>query len=336
MRRHLIQVLPARKGVASRKAGLALLVCLLAMALTPALTLADGPPQPKPFPEVIALPNGFAPEGIAVGRGARFFTGSLVDGRIYAGDLRTGQGAVLVPPQAGRVAVGLSFDARSGYLFVAGGPNGAGYVYDTATGAGVAAYQFVASPTPNSTFVNDVVVTRQGAYFTESFRPVLYFVPLSRRGALPDASAVKEISLGGDFEFVPDPGAFNTNGIDATPNGKTLVIVNSALGTLYRVDPASGVASLIDLGGGSVPNGDGLLLDGKTLYVVQNFLNQIAVVKLKRDMSAGTVVDTLTDPDFRIPTTIAEFGDALYAVNARFDVPVTPDTEYQVVRVSKR
>jgi hypothetical protein len=38
---------------------------------------------------------------------------------------------------------------------------------------------------------------------------------------------------------------------------------------------------------------------------------------------------------FRIPTTIAEFGDALYAVNARFDVPPTPDTEYDVVRVSK-
>jgi sugar lactone lactonase YvrE len=254
----------------------------------------------------------------------------LADGSIYAGDLRTGQGAVLVPAQQGRVAVGLSFDARTGYLFVAGGPGGAGYVYDTASGESVADFQFAAAPT----FVNDVVVTRHGAYFTDSFRPVLYFVPLSRRGALPDTSEFIEIPLGGDFQFVP--GEFNTNGIVATPNGKSLVIVNSAQGALYRVDPASGVASRIDLGGGSVPNGDGMLLDGRTLYVVQNFLNQISVVRLKRNLSAGTVVDTLTDPDFRIPTTIAEFRDALYAVNARFDVTPTPDTEYEVVRVSIR
>jgi hypothetical protein len=298
------------------------------------LTAADGPPKgkAKPFPEVIALPNGFNPEGIAGGRGSRFFVGSLADQGVYAGDLRTGQGAVLVPGGTGRVHVGMSFDARTGYLFVAGGPGGAGYVYDTATGAGVAAYQFVALPA--STFVNDVAVTRRGAYFTDSFRPVLYFVPLSRRGALPDASDVEEIPLGGDFQFVPN--AFNTNGIVATPNGKSLVIVNSAQGKLYRVDPASGVASLIDLGGGSVPNGDGMLLDGKTLYVVQNFLNQIAVVRLKSDLSAGTVVDTLTDPDLDIPTTITEFRDALYAVNARFSTPPTADTEYQVVRVSIR
>src|SRR5574341_1743139 len=104
MRQRLIQLLPARTW-------LALLFCLLPLALTPALTIADGPPESQPFPEVIALPNGFAPEGIALGRGSRFFVGSLVDGRIFAGDLRTGQGAVLVPAQAGRIAVGMSFDA---------------------------------------------------------------------------------------------------------------------------------------------------------------------------------------------------------------------------------
>jgi sugar lactone lactonase YvrE len=101
------------------------------------------------------------------------------------------------------------------------------------------------------------------------------------------------------------------------------------------VDPTTGTATRIDLGTGSVPNGDGILLQGKTLYVVQNVLNQIAVVKLDPDFTSGTIVDTITSPSFRVPTTIAKFGDALYAVNARFDTPPTPDSEYEVVRVTR-
>ena len=57
------------------------------------------------FPEVINLPNGFQPEGISTGRGTSFYVGSLFDGAIYRGDLRTGKGAVLVPGVDGRVAI---------------------------------------------------------------------------------------------------------------------------------------------------------------------------------------------------------------------------------------
>jgi len=98
------------------------------------------------------------------------------------------------------------------------------------------------------------------------------------------------------------------------------------------VDPATGVATRIDLGTGAVPNGDGILLRGKTLYVVQNQLNRIAVIELDSDFSAGTIERTITSPLFRVPTTVAAFGNALYVVNARFGTPPTPDTEYEVVR----
>ena len=127
----------------------------------------------------------------------------------------------------------------------------------------------------------------------------------------------------------------HANGIAATPNGKTLIIVNSVDGVLYTVDPSTGAATQIDLGGDSVPNGDGILLQGKTLYVVQNVMNQIAAVDLSPDLTSGTITDTLTSPSFRVPTTIAKFGDALYAVNARFDTPPTPNTDYDVVRVTR-
>jgi sugar lactone lactonase YvrE len=282
----------------------------------------------KAFPDLIPLPNGFRPEGIVAGRGTEFFVGSLADGSVYRGDLRTGEGAVLVEGTEGRVAVGLSYDRRSDLLFVAGNGTGQAFVYDAENGEDAAVYDLTA---PGS-FVNDVVVTRSAAYFTDSFRSFLYRVPLGPGGRLPDQSAVEEIELGGDFTPVS---GFNTNGIDAPPDGDYLIIVNSSTGLLYRVDPETGVATEIGLGGDTVTSGDGILLDGRTLYVVQNQLNQIAVVELVPGATAGEVVDVITDDDFDVPTTVAEFGNALYAVNARFGTPPTPDTEYDVVRVSK-
>jgi hypothetical protein len=299
------------------------------------------------FPEVISLPVGFQPEGIAVGRGHEFFVGSLgrfaedgqtiLGGAIYRGDLRTGEGAVFVPPQAGQMAVGLHLDRRNKHLFVAGGIFGTARVYDATTGELLAGYQLTDA---SDTLVNDLVVTKQAVYLTDSFQPVLYRLPLAANGDLPEPAALGELPLGGDFAFDPTPGATNGNGIVATSNGKWLILVNFQLGTLYRVDPATGVASEIDLGGETLPNGDGLVLEGKTLYVVQNFLNQIAVVELTPELTAGTIVRHITDDDFRIPTTAAAFGSALYAVNARFDEapPLTPgarELDYEVVRVPK-
>jgi sugar lactone lactonase YvrE len=283
------------------------------------------------FPEVIPLPNGIAPEGIASGSGTEFFTGSLPTGAIYKGDLRTGEGEFINDPSefdTPRQALGMKHDQRSDVLWVSGGSTGQVFVYDADTGDGLAEIQLAAT---EETFINDVVITGDTAYLTDSFQPVIYRVPLNRRG-LPSGPA-ETIPLSGDFEFVP--GAFNGNGIAATPNGETLILMGSATGTLYTVDPASGVASAIDLGGASVPNGDGILLDGKTLFVVQNFLNQIGVVELAPDLSSGSVGDPIVSSHFMIPTTIAEHGNSLYAVNARFDVTPDPDVEYDVVRVTK-
>ena len=303
---------------------------MLFTLLVVALSLATiGSTTAAPFPDVIPLPNGFQPEGIASGNGTTFYVGSILTGAVYRGDLSTGEGDVLVPPQSERAAIGLKYDERTGLLFVAGGPTGFAYVYDGETGESVAAIQLTTLPS----FINDVVITNDAAYFTNSFQPILYKVPLANNGELPATPTVEAIPLGGDYQFTP--GAFNANGIAATPNGQTLIIVNSTEGALYTVDPNTGVATRIDLGTGGVPNGDGILLQGKTLYVVQNRLNQIAVVELSSNLNSGTIVETITSPNFRVPTTIARFGSSLYAVNARFGTPPTPDTEYEVVRVPR-
>jgi DNA-binding beta-propeller fold protein YncE len=156
-------------------------------------------------------------------------------------------------------------------------------------------------------------------------------VPLGSNGELPEKPTVEAISLSGDYQFTA--GQLNANGIAATQNGKALIIVNSVDGILYKVDPATGTAKRIDLGSGTLRDGDGILLKGNTLYVVQNSLNQIAVIELNTDFTSGTIVNTVTSPSFRVPTTIAGFGNALYAVNARFDTDSQPDTTYDVVRV---
>ena len=292
-----------------------------ALAATAASTAAD-----RPFPETIALPNGFAPEGIAVGRGDTFYVGSIPTGAIYSGNLRTGEGSVLVPAAPGRQAIGLDVDARN-RLFVAGGPTGKAYVYDAATGALLAEYDL----TSGATFVNDVVVTRHGAYLTDSFNQVLYRIPIAPDGTL--GATAETIPLTGDIAYTT---GFNANGIDATPDGRWLVLVQSNTGLLFRVDPATGVAREIDLGGETVTAGDGILLDGRTLFVVRNQQNRIAVLRLAPDLLSGRLVTHLTDPGFDVPTTIAEHGNRLYAVNARFGTPVTPDTEYRVTQLPKR
>ena len=105
-------------------------------------------------------------------------------------------------------------------------------------------------------------------------------------------------------------------------------------GKLFRVT-TSGVTTEIDLGGATVTNGDGILLQGRTLYVVRNQNNEIAVVQLGKDLATGTVGRTITDPDFDVPTTIDRLGSRLFAVNARFGTTPTPTTPYAVVQVRR-
>ncbi len=222
------------------------------------LLLLAVPSSAHPFPDVIALPTGFQPEGIAVGKGPTFYVGSIPTGAIFRGSLRAGTGEVLIPGQAGRSAIGLEVDERS-RVFVAGGFTGGAWVYDGKTGEELAAYQLATAGV--ATFVNDVVVTKTAAWFTDSFRAVLYRVPIGKT-KLGDPSTVEVLPLTGDFVLGD---GFNTNGIDGHPEtAKRLVIVQSNTGELFTVDPATGVTDAIELAGGDAAFGDGLLLSARS------------------------------------------------------------------------
>jgi sugar lactone lactonase YvrE len=279
------------------------------------------------FPTELALPDAFLPEGIAIGAQPYAYFGSRADGDIYRVNLVTGEGSTF-SEGPGTPSLGMKVDPR-GRLFVAGGSGGDARVIDTRTGVQLASYAFGNAPT----FVNDVVVTRDAAWFTDSQQALLYKVPLGRAGSLPDPTDVVQLPLGGEYDHVP--GMTNANGIAETPDGQALLIVQSATGLLFRVDPATGDATQVVLGGQALTNGDGLLLSGRTLFVVQNRLNQVAVVSLDREGTEGEIVGLLTDPRFDVPTTVAAFGNRLYLPNARFTTPPTPTTPYNAVSIPK-
>ena len=177
---------------------------------------------------------------------------------------------------------------------------------------------------PSGGFINDVVVTHDAAYFTNTTGGQLFAVPLVAGGALPPSGRFSPTAIG----------AANPNGIETAPDNKALLVVSG--GALFRFDPATGITTQTSLGGADVVNGDGLVRQGRTLYVVQNRSNRIAVVKLNADGTAGTVQERLGEGlPLDVPSTADLFGNAIYAVNARFGAPMTPDTPYEIVRVER-
>jgi sugar lactone lactonase YvrE len=279
------------------------------------------------FPTVIQLPDNWLPEGIAIGRGPVAYFGSRADGSIYRADLVTGLGRPLPTPGPGTPAVGLKVDDRN-RLFVAGGTAGDGRVVDAGSGLILVNYQFV---TAGDAFINDVVLTSSAAFFTDSRSSALFVVPLVPDGSLPPPDGFRRLDVSGP-DLVIVPGATNFNGIAQTPDQEALLVIQSNTGRLFRIDPRSGAATLVELGGESLPNGDGLLLDGSTLYVVQNRLNLVAVVEMSHDGSTGEVLGRVGSSLFDVPTTVAKFGDRLYLPNARFGA-VPPATTFTAVAI---
>jgi sugar lactone lactonase YvrE len=317
-----------------RTISLRVVATLLLLVLT--VVLVAGPIfAQEAFPATVPLPNGFQPEGIVTGFGSNFYVGSLANGAIYEGSYRTGMGGLLVEGAEGKVAVGLEFDRRDGTIFAAGGATGTATLYDAATGNEVAAFQLAE---PETSFINDVAVTRDAAYFTDSQNPRLFKLALERNGRPAEDATAEEIAYTGDWEQVE---GFDANGIEVTRNGRMLLVINSTSGTLYLVNPRDGAATAVDVGGADLTMGDGMLRDGNTLYIVRNRANEIAVLEMGPNFDSGELVNTITNEAFRVPTTIANFtsapfADALYAVNARFGTEPGPDVDYDVVRVEKQ
>ena len=305
-----------------RRRAFTALMSFLVVALVAALAM----PAAAAPAEVIVLPGASSAEGIANGGGTTFYAGDLFGGDIFRGDVQRGTAEPFIDAPAGRMALGMKVDISHDLLFVAGGFTGQGYVYNTVTGATVATYQFGA---PNTSLINDVALTKDGAWFTDSFQPKLYFVPIDEAGVPGSFSTLQVTGPGAEIS-----GQFNLNGIQATANGKVLIVAHSANGALYTVDPVTGESATI--AGVSVPNVDGIVLLGRQLWAVQNFNNQVSRVRLSPDLTSGAIEEVITSDLFEVPATAARFGNRLAVVNAKFDTGFPPTAgQYEVVVVDR-
>lgn len=316
-----------------------LLVAGLVAALTPfagSSHVVDARNSAR-FPTTIELPDGFFPEGITIDRRTAY-VGSLIDGSIQMQDLRTGRSTEFAgSPGPSRIAVGMDVD-RHQRLWVAGG----GPVLDPTVAAGFRVYDIrtgdlVSDVTlPAAGFLNDVIVTRDAAWFTDSFAPHLIRVPIASDGTIGEPEFA---SLGGDWQ---QAAGFNANGIAATGDERHLIVAQSTApdgpgAALYRV-PASRDATALDATriplDGELGGADGLVLVGRTLYVVAG-AEGVVEVRLARSLGAGRVVDTLTVPDSVTPTTADVFGSRLYVVDAKFPFLGDPTTSFQTTAIRR-
>lgn len=296
---------------------LAVTAAALAAAAVPALPAAASH-APRPTVASYTLPGqAVFPEGVAVD-GERFYVSSTSTGAIFRGSLDRPRASVYLAGGANGRTTAIGLEAVRKRLIVAGGATGRVFVYSTATGKFVRDY--TTGPAPGRpTFVNDATAAPNGdIYVTDSMRPTLHRIPadsIRHRSTNTDALSVFLDLTGSAFQLQPGN---NANGIEATPDGRYLLVVQSNTGKLFRIGIADRSVTEVSLGTETLRNGDGLELQGQRLYVARNRDGIVVRVDMSRDYASGRVVRALSGP-FRFPTTIAGHDRRLLVVNSQFD-----------------
>ena len=325
-------------GVCAGAASLALSGCMTGAEAESAAATSTAPTQEPTLSiesdggaplQVLQLPQGFEPEGIAADEQTAY-VGSLKNGRIVAIDLADGTRSTAVKGD-GTPSLGMALD-DDGRLWVAGGDDGDLAVFDPASGELLTRYQLGGR---GVSFINDVVVGEDAAYVTDSQQPRIFTVPLED-GELPDRGAVQDVALTGEWE---QGGGFGANGIETTRDGAAVLVVNTTTGTLYRVPTTAqggeepGAATAVDLDGADLTNGDGMVRDGRYLYVVRNRSNSVVELRLDEGDASGVWIQEFDSPEFDVPTTIALVDSTFLLPNARFGTPDPRNAGYQVVLI---
>lgn len=299
----------------------------LGALLWSAAASAQGPLHHQ-LPAAIAYPEGIAYDA----RARAFYVAGSASGQIVRVDTRTGEARLIGAGLSGQIEntfpgiLGLNLDAR-GRLWMAGGRTGKVYVVDAKTGALI---QTITSPDASNGLINDIAFARGKAFFTDTLRPVLWAVNASSSvAATPEpwidfAGTALEYSQGA-----------NLNGITATPDGRTLLTGQMNKGLLFKIETASRKVTQIDLKGETVTGVDGLVLKGRTLYVIRQPEAEIVTIRLASDMLSGVVVARTKIAGLLWPATGAIAGRDLLVVNTQFNKRRTndPHVPFSVQRV---
>jgi hypothetical protein len=264
------------------------------------------------------------PESVAVDAASgRYWATSVKDGTIFTGVVGSAAPARVFSPAGadGRtIATGIAYAGRR--LAVAGRQTGKAFVYGARSGRPIGRMR--TGLPPESTWLNHVALGARGdAYFTDSRAPVLWRARRTRAGY--------RLQRFLDFTGTPvryrtSPGAegINVNGIGASADGQDLVIGKRNDNALFHVDVRSRRVRRVALPAGAVTTPDGLVLRGRTLYVVQNAPSAVKVLRVSRDHTTAAVRRTITDPSFAFTTGAAAYRDRLLVVSSQFDTLGSP------------
>lgn len=253
------------------------------------------------------------PEGIAVDkRSGDLYVGSTTDGAIFRAPAGAERFEEFLPPGGdGRsAATGLKVDPR-GRLFVAGRSTGRLFVYDLPTRR---LLRTLEAPGSGRTLVNDLTFTPEAAYVTDSYRPVVYRVPLAG-----DDIGAMEPWLDLRDTPVPTDTAFGLNGISASDDGRYLLTVHFDTGRLFRIDTATRGTREVDLSETTLRTGDGLLLDGTTLLAVREEPGEVVPLRLSPDLLSAEALPAFGREELDFPTTLAENDGRVFVVNSQLD-----------------
>lgn len=269
---------------------------------------------------VLSLPDAAAyPEGVTVDptTGA-VFTNSANTGVVFRVDPDTGASVRIADPlglgdsppaKPVSVALGLKADGQ-GRLWVAGARTGSMHVVDIATGERLARFTTPEGPW----LINDVALTPDAAYFTDTLRPVLWRVA---RDSVADAALEPWLSFEGTaLEYGEEP---NLNGIVATPDGRYLIVVLMKTGRLFRIDTRTREVTAIDTGDSALDGGDGLALIGQRLFLVRQSAGEVVALDLSADLATAVEARRIKPTELAWPATIAVRGDRLIVANSQLN-----------------
>jgi Cu-Zn family superoxide dismutase len=278
------------------------------LALTTAVTAAPAHATSRDFD----LPEaGVFLEGIGVDDHADLVYVSAVNrsGTIYRGRVGSGRLDVWQGPTPGDDGRGIDVDDR-GRVYVAGGPSAEVRVFSRS------GRLLAELPTGETgSFLNDIWVAGDGsAYVTDSTLPRIWRVRHTRAGW--------KIELWRDvsdtISYTPSLADFDLGGIVATPDGRTLLTTQGTTGQLWRIDLRSRRISEVAVDGPALVTADGIVLRGRSLYVVQNFARQITELRLRDDWRTARTKEVVATPADRTFTTAKLVGGRLLLVDSKF------------------
>jgi Cu-Zn family superoxide dismutase len=305
---------------------------LIPLTLGLVLSIMPAAAEAARFVRTHALPGATAfPESIGADqRSGLFFTGSLIDGAVYRGSLDAPEAQLFLPAGSdGRTAVaGVKVDDRR-RLWLADAFNGRVLVYGE---SGRLLHAFLLDG-PGRPTVNDLAFSRGQVYVTDSSRPFLY------RMAQADADTAGTTTVEPWLDVEPavsygtgeGPLGVNLNGIVASPDGRTLLAIQTNTGILFRVDVADRTISPVDADGAGLLFGDGLLRVGDHVYVARNAVDEVVKLRLGAGWATASVESTTTSDAFAFPTALARIGDRLLVTNAQLDAVANPVLPFTVV-----